>query len=326
MIEECTMSLSVGRNLLFASFLSAAVLALGVETARADSTPVTHCGQELSQAGDYHLAQDLGPCTGYGVVITASDVRFTLAGHTISGVSSQASCDLNNPQTGVDVRNPATGVRVSGGTVTGFVDGVIVTSGSRVTAMRVLDNCEFGILVYGTGGRVDTSIVTGSDDGILLCEAQRAVVTANEVFGNARYGVLLSCGVDANDGNHVVNNILRDNGLPAGDGGGLGIFAGNDHRIVGNAVAGNFMGMHLLSTTQTVIRDNTVNGNLTEGIVLTNLAHGNVVRANTAYHNGQTDLQDDNPRCDSNTWRRNLFLTDMVAGLPNGGPNAGCLR
>lgn len=325
MIEKWVTSLSVGRNLLSASFLATLVV-MSPEAARADSTPVSQCGQELSQPGDYHLAQDLGPCTGHGVVITASDVRFTLAGHTLSGVSSQASCDLDNPQTGVDVRNPATGVRVSGGTVTGFVDGILVTSGSRVTAMRVADNCEFGVLVTGTGSRVDTSIVSGSDDGILLCEAQGAVVTSNEVFGNARYGVLMSCDVGANDQNRVVRNILRDNGLPAGDGGGLAVFTGNAHRIAGNAISGNWLGIFLVTTNATVVQDNTVNGNQEEGIVLTNLAHGSLVRDNTAYHNGRVDLQDDNTRCDSNTWRRNLFLTDIVAGLSNGGPNAGCLR
>jgi parallel beta-helix repeat protein len=320
------MSLSVRGNVLSASFLVAAASVLTPGTARAASTPVTQCGQELSQPGDYHLAQDLGPCTGPGVVITASNVRLTLAGHTLSGVSSQASCDLDHPQIGVDVRNPATGVRVSGGTVTGFVDGISLTGGSQVTAMKVADNCLFGVMVTGTGSQVDTSRVSGSDDGIVLCEAQRAVVTSNDVFGNARYGVLISCGVGANDRNHVVQNILRDNGLPAGDGGGIAVFTGNDHRIVGNAISGNWLGMMLLSTGQTVIRENTVNGNLQQGIVLTDLAHGNVVRANTVYHNGQTDLQDDNAGCDGNTWRRNLFETDIVAGLPNGGPNAGCLR
>jgi parallel beta-helix repeat protein len=299
------------------------VLTFGPDTARAESTQVTYCGQELDQAGDYHLAQDLGPCTGHGVVITASDVRFTLAGHTITGLSS---CDMDNPQTGVDVRNPATGVRISGGTVTGFVDGISLTSGSRVTAMRVADNCFFGIIVNGTRGQVDTSIVSGSVDGVALCQAQDSVVTSNEIFGNSRYGVLMSCDIGANDHNTVAQNILRENGLPEGDGGGLGVFTGSGHRILGNAIGGNWLGLILLTTTGTEVSDNTVNGNLTEGIVLTGGAQGSTVGGNTAYHNGRTDLQDDNPTCGTNTWTGNLFLTDIVAGAPDDGPDAGCIR
>jgi hypothetical protein len=52
----------------------------------------------------------------------------TLAGYTISGVSTPESCDQNNPQLGINVMPRFTGVRVNGGTVRGFVD-------------RLLDQC-----------------------------------------------------------------------------------------------------------------------------------------------------------------------------------------
>lgn len=320
------------RYKLFVSSLAAIAAASGPATARAASTPVTQCGQELSEPGDYHLAEDIGPCTGHGVVITASQVHFTLAGHTISGVSSRTSCDMENPQTGVDVRSPATGVRVSGGTVTGFVDGISLSDGSRVTAMRVVDNCFWGVIVTGAG-QVDTSVVSGSgNDGIGLCQAHDALVTANEVVGSARYGISISCDVGGSDRNQVVRNILRDNGAPDGDGGGMAVFGGNDHHIEGNAISENFLGIYLLTTTGSTVRDNTVNRNRDAGIVLADGAAGSVVRANTAYHNGRVDLQDDNPGCGTNTWggiddwALNLFLTDTVAGSPDGGPLLGCIR
>jgi parallel beta-helix repeat protein len=299
------MRLSIARGFLFMSLVAAGALVLGPATARAESRPVSECGQELSDPGDYHLTQDIGPCTGHGVVITGSDVRLTLAGHTVSGLSNPASCD---PQIGIDVRNPATGVRISGGTVTGFADGVSLTGGSRVTALRVTDNCGFGIMVVGTGSQVDTSRVSGSVDGILLCGTEDAVVTSNEVFGNSRYGVLISCADAGDDHNHVVRNILRDNGPATGDGGGVGVFGGNEHEIAGNAISGNFLGITLLTSAQTVIDDNTVNGNQTNGIVLTAGAQGTAVHDNTAYGNGLVDLQDDNV-CGSNVWTANLFLT-----------------
>jgi parallel beta-helix repeat protein len=292
------MRVSIGRSVLVSSLAFAAASLASPSPARADSTPVTSCGQELDVAGDYHLVSDLGPCTGSGVVITASDVRLTLAGHTLSGVASPSGCE---PQIGVDIRNPATNVRVAGGTVTGFADGVSLTAGSHASALRVVDNCGFGIMVAGSGARVDTSLVSGSVDGIALCNASDALVTANDVFGNSRYGVLVSCGLGADNGNQIVQNILRENGLPGGDGGGIGVFSGSDHHIAGNHLVDNFIGVYLLTTA------------------------GTTVEGNTAYRN-TTDLVDDAVDCGSDTWTSNLFETDFVAGVPDGGPDGGCIR
>jgi parallel beta-helix repeat protein len=319
------MTASIGRKLLFAAPLAVALFGLGPRPAWAASKPVSVCGQELSEPGDYHLTQDIGPCTGHGVIITGSGIRFTLAGHTISGVSSQASCDVDNPQTGVDVRSPASRVRVSGGTITGFVDGISLGSRARATALRLIDNCIFGAVVSGMGSQVDTNVISGSDDGIVLCQAQGAVVSSNEVFDNARYAILLSCGTGSNQ-NQIVQNILRDNGLPSGDGGGIAIFNGDNNRIASNAIRGNFLGIFLSHTNQTLVQDNTVNGNLSVGIGVSGLSHGNLLRSNTAYNNGLVDMSDDNAGCNSNTWTTNLFVTDLVAGLPDGGPGVGCIQ
>jgi parallel beta-helix repeat protein len=315
------MRVSIGRSVLLSSL---AVVGASSALARAQSTPVTSCGQEITLAGDYHLASDLGPCSGPGVVVTASDVRLTLAGHTLTGVSSQAGC--TEPQIGVDVRNPATNVRVSGGTVTGFADGVSLTGGSRATALRVVDNCGFGIMVAGSGARVDTSLVSGSVDGIALCNASDALVTANEVFGHARYGVLVSCGLAGDDENRIVQNIVRDNGQPAGDGGGIGVFSGDRHVIAGNHLFGNFLGISVVTSAQTTVEDNTANGNATHGIVLGSGAVQTTATGNAAFLNGLVDLQDDSAGCGSSAWVLNLFGTDVVAGLPDGGASSGCIR
>jgi parallel beta-helix repeat protein len=256
------------------------------------------------------------------VIITASNVRFTLAGHTLSGVSSPASCD--NPQIGIDMRSPATGVHVSGGTVTGFVDGISMSADSRVTGMRVVDNCFWGVIVTGAG-QVDASVVSGSgNDGIALCGAHDALVTANEVVGSARYGISISCIADGTDRNHVERNILRDNGAPGG--GGIAVFGGNDHTIVGNAASDNWLGIYLLTTTGSTVSDNTVNRNRDGGIVLADGAHGTIAHGNTAFHNGLVDMQDDHPGCGTNEWTENFFLTDTVAGAPDGGPTVPCIQ
>jgi parallel beta-helix repeat protein len=302
---------------------SLAVVGAALVSPAAASTPVTACGQELDEAGDYHLAADLGPCSGHGVVITASDVHLTLAGHTLSGLSDAVTCA---PQIGIDIRNPATNVRVGGGTVAGFESGVSLTGGSRASALRVVDNCGFGILVAGTGARVDTSLVSGSVDGIALCNASEAVVTSNDVFGNSRYGVLVSCGLGDDDRNQIVQNILRENGQTGGDGGGIGVFTGDLLRIAGNHIVDNLVGINVLTSAGSMIEDNTVNGNASVGIVLTSGAADTTVTGNTAFLNGLVDLQDDSVECGSNSWSLDRFATDIVAGLPDGGPDAGCIR
>jgi parallel beta-helix repeat protein len=318
------MRLSIGRSFLFSSLGVACAVALWPAGAHAASTPVTYCGEELTQPGDYHLEADLGPCSGHGVVITGSDVRLTLAGHTLSGLSDATACQ---PQIGIDIRNSASNARVGGGTVTGFESGVSLTGGARASALRVLDNCGFGILVAGEGVRVDTSVVSGSVDGIAICNAKQALVTSNEVFGNSRYGVLVSCGLGQDDDNHVVQNILHDNGMPTtGDGGGVGVFSGNRLRIAGNNVTGNFAGINVMTSASATIEDNTVNTNATNGIVLGAGALDTSVLDNAAFLNGLVDMQDDADACGSNTWTANRFVSDLVAGLPNGGPDVPCLQ
>src|SRR5437899_9880835 len=153
-----------GGLLVFVFGLMTPLLAVG--PTQAQSTPVTACGQVLSVAGQYYLAGDLGPCSGDGVVITASGVHFTLASHTISGMSSPNSCNLQQPQIGVNVNGvsgPVSDVLVNGGTVTGFVDGIDLNfaSASRVNAMTLMANCVSGMAIGASDGiEVDTNVVT----------------------------------------------------------------------------------------------------------------------------------------------------------------------
>lgn len=51
-----------------------------------------------------------------------------------------------------------------------------------------------------------------------------------------------------------------------------------------------------------------------------------MIRLNTVLGSGDTDMLDGSAGCDGNTWRNNIFKTDLVAGASDGGPNAGCIR
>ena len=107
------MTASIGRKLLFAAPLAVALFGLGPRPAWAASKPVSVCGQELSEPGDYHLTQDIGPCTGHGVIITGpvDSARDAVVGFQWQGFSGRlhdsllaaspsgeaCSCGLNPP-------------------------------------------------------------------------------------------------------------------------------------------------------------------------------------------------------------------------------------
>ena len=303
-------------------------LLIGVGPARAQSTPVTTCGQVLSAPGQYHLTDDLGPCSGDGVVITATGVNFTLAGHTISGTSSPNSCNLQQPQIGISVIGSVSGVRVNGGTVTGFVDGIDLSfaSSSRVDAMTLVSNCVFGMAIGNSDGiEVDTNVVTSSGlDGVGIGSSHNVVVHSNDISGNARAGVDIS---NFADNNTIQRNILNDNGPNTG-GFGVAIFNGNGNIIRGNATSHNHAGIFLAQSGNTgnIAEGNTANGNSSTGISIAAGATSNIVRKNIAMGNGVVDLADGNAACGSNRWRNNTFASDQVVSASDGGPETGCIR
>jgi parallel beta-helix repeat protein len=313
---------NVVRRAATAGCLALGVLALG---ARVDAQPqVTECGRILTDPGNYYLTGDLGPCTGHGVVVAASNVNLTLAGFTIRGVSGPGACNLDEPQSGVVLQPGTSQVLVSGGTIQGFVDGINVGGAdSRVTAMTLADNCFFGMTVSGPDHNVDANVVTGSGtDGIALCEATNALVGSNHVRGSGRFAVIASC--PAND-NHIVNNVLEGNGLPVGDGGGVAIYNGERNRIADNAIRGNWDGIWLSYGPSTIVSGNVVNGNMSGGIGVSALSPSSQVTGNTAFTNNLFDLSDESLACGSTTWAANFFATDSVAGVSDNGPGFGCI-
>jgi len=308
--------------------------------ARAGSTAVTTCGQVLRTAGDYELAQDVGPCQGDGVVIAANGEHLTLAGHTIAGVNPPSVCNFRTTgatQAGVRAEGPFTDLLINGGTITGFVQGIRLVGlptaplAFTVTAMTVTDSCELGIAVhFAQDGLIATSVVTGNGlDGIGLVGAgvgvlQNITIEDNHVSGNARYGIL-----DEGNNINIRDNIVNDNAALF-TGAGIAVFR-NDNTINRNAInntnvppgAVGAPGIILASGVQNnVVTGNTANGNVT-GIDIERNASSNTIKGNIAHGNSSADMQDANPACDANTWKANNFDTALVAGVAVG--NAGCI-
>lgn len=211
----------------------AVTLLLGPGSAQALTPvdPAGGCPQTLSTPGEYVLTGDL-TCSGAvsGVIITASNVVFHLAGHTISNTT----CDLDVGFGVIFVESGTSGVRIDGGTISGFNDGInlLFSSASRVSAMTVRDACVFGITVSGQNNRLDKNVVTKNGlDGVALGEASGTVITSNDISGNVRDGVEIS---NFSDNNIVDNNIIHNNGV--NEGAGVAIFNGTNNVIRNNAL------------------------------------------------------------------------------------------
>lgn len=301
----------------------ATILLLTVDPAQA-LTPVDPsggCPQTLSAPGEYILTGDL-TCTGAvsGVIITASSVIFHLAGHTISNTT----CDLSQTFGGIFVQGGIAGVQIDGGTVSGFNDGIILSSSaSRVRGMTMADACVFGMAVSGQNNRLEKNVVTKSGvDGIGLGQASRTRVTANNISDNVRVGVDIS---NFSNKNIVEDNIINNNGISSGEQGGVAIFNGTDNIIRNNAVNNNFGGI-LIESPGNLVLGNTVNGSTNTGIAISTVGASSTVIKNTVLGNGVTDMSDGSASCDANTWKNNTFQTDLVVGSSDGGPSVGCIR
>jgi parallel beta-helix repeat protein len=296
-------------------------------------TPVTTCGEVLNQPGEYVLTTNLD-CSGAtgdynGVTITASNVNFHLAGHTIAS----SDCDTNRNISGIAVAGGLTNVKIDGGAIIGFNDGIVLASSfSQVKGMTVQNACVFGIAVQGSNNVVQTNVVTGSgSDGIILSPATRANITSNYSSGNKRAGIAVS---DFAYDNTIEKNVLNNNG-GTGEGAGVIVFNGTKTMIRYNTANNNdFAGIRIASATNprneagplTTVMGNTVSGNANVGIWIQANAPLSSVSANTAFGNGDTDLLDEVYSCGTNTWLNNLFMTDLAGGVPDGGPKAGCIQ
>lgn len=297
------------------------------QSAQAQPMQVTTCGQTLSNAGVYVLATDLN-CTAAtgditGVQITASNITFHLAGHTISS----PVCDDSRNVTGIFVVGGITNVKIDGGNVSGFNDGVVLSSSnSTVKGMKVSGACFSGIHVQGANNRVEKISATGNGDGVSLLSTKNATVRCNYLSGNTRNGVTVSGTGTTNsflDANIIEDNIINNNGSVGGFG--VSIINGSYNIIRDNAINHNRNGI-FIDTPNNRVRGNTVNGSTDVGISIGSSGTTNNVRRNTVLGSGNTDMTDDNAGCDANTWRNNIFMTDLVAGVSDGGPNTGCIQ
>ena len=187
----------------------------GSQPQQAEPTTVTDC-TVIDRAGRYQLAADIDT-DGTCIEITASDVYFDGAGHSINDI------DPNSGGNGIEVNANATG-RVSNVTVTDvrLTNWVWNDFGSTGMALR-MERVD--------GATVTDLNVTGGNHGIRLRNVTESTIARNDVSQVNNHGVY----VDRNsDG-----NTLSENTITQADRRGLLLQSASNNTVDDNLIAGS---------------------------------------------------------------------------------------
>ena len=196
------------------------------------------CGDVITQST--RLANDIGPCSGDGIVIGADNVRLDLNGHRVFGTPE--------PGEGAGILiSQRTGVHITDGTVTDFDGGIVIEGGSRnmVKGITARDN-------IGRSAFDDSDTLYG--DGIAILSSTDNRIIKNRAIHNGPFsGIGVFQQVDSDhprdvsgpaSGNQIINNEVGDNDIcrdvgPC-DNDGIRLEPGaHDNDVIGNVVTGS---------------------------------------------------------------------------------------
>lgn len=213
----------------------------------ASAAPVVTCGQVITTTTT--LTNNVGPCSGTGIVIGADNITLNLNGKKISGNFDEGA---GGEFAGVEILEHS-GVTVTGGrptrpgVITGFEAGVTIDGGVNLVGGNTLSNLR----VMRNVGPDTTDAVLG--DGIVVFTSPNNRILNNTLSRNGRYdGIgVLGFGSDNNliKGNNVNQTSLITNAGQTG----LGIILNAalfdpsptpsasifDNQVVGNTVRAN---------------------------------------------------------------------------------------
>ena len=190
--------------------LSAALLATTGLAAAASPAAAKHieCGTVITRSVTLH--DDVGPCTGDGLVVRAKSKNLVLDlnGHTVVGDHSAATATTPE-HVGIRVVR-STGVTVRNGTVRGFEAGVALMGGggNTVTGLEVHDNMN-ALRPYDPSNPEHVGCSVG--DGITTFNSHGNTIAGNRVSNNGPFsGISL---VQDSDGNVVRDNTVFNNNV-----------------------------------------------------------------------------------------------------------------
>jgi parallel beta helix pectate lyase-like protein len=291
----------------------------------ATSAFAVECGDTLGPGGTYELDKDL-QCQLPSTIPRTTPALVLLSGARLEMRHHSLTC-LNNPQeTVIGIQLHGKGAALRGGSIEncGYAVELLDEGGHSVSNMSisgdfanlinirsprnmVRDNIlssgdwAFAVLAdenillrnQSLSGQGDGFMVGGSRNLLIdnsvtssVCNGFAVTGSDNLLIHNESVGTLL-CGTFSIRGerNALVRNTARDS---VSDG--FGVF-GSGHTFVNNVARSNAgSGLHVLSGST-----------------------GNSIIRTIAADNAVFDLQDDNPDCDNNRWRANVFRTSNNA-------------
>lgn len=302
----------------FSATLAALALLPSTATAGPTPMPVSEC-RTLDAPGAYVLTVDIAVVDTTCIEITAGDVTFDLAGHTLSctGAGFAGTCQV--PQFtsfGINVASGLTGITLTGpGTIAGFDNGVVISeSNAHVRGLSITGppcdptDCSRplsqGIIVIGESAvNLSGNSVRDHFYGLRLVEVPcpgadaACVFNGNTVRGSTHWGILVDNSTDYT----MTRNVVRSNGTIAMfelfHAGGIALGSGS----VGLTIAGNDAsdnvgwGIGLAPpTNDNIIVNNTARGNQAGGA---RSGIGDFEAADLLGFPGSTNTWNDNNRC-----------------------------
>jgi hypothetical protein len=295
-----------------------------VFVSRASATHV-QCGDTITQSTtlDSDVVCPSGTNFGYGLNITANDVRVDLAGYTIRGAGDR----FNGILGGLDSGSAVQRVVILNGTIEGFHTGIrmgavdshirrLTINGATEYGIHIssdgsgagLDNCQSGVINCVVRNVVNMDPL-GSDTGIIMSGPGNHA-WGNTIRGVPRYGILASgdrtrvalnriegCGdgfgifVNSYPTYAIVwsNTVMACSNVTGGEGIRVGGLGDRYARIRLNTVTGAANGIAVYDPAA-LIAQNDASGNTFDGIRVPRVADGEgfavVVRQNNADNNG----------------------------------------
>ena len=267
----------------------AAFVALSV---RAGSLYGQSCGSTITKSTTLHA--NLGPCSGDGLFIGASNIILNLNGFSITGPGTPMGV------IGVWVLAGNTGVKINGpGIITGFDQGILLdglTDGSRVTQVQLLGNFFNGIEVGSNTNTIINNTVSSS-----ACYGIKVGNNNNQLTGNAIRGAtdVLGSGTCATENEPpaggtgiwivvALGTVVRNNTVNASSNGLFTDGFSSGTTIANNDFSGNTQD-GLTSQGQATMTSNQANGNGRDGISIAQ-GSGSVIQSNTANSNGRRGI------------------------------------
>ena len=334
--------------------LSALALVLGTLAVMAAPASAAHvsCGQLVTT--NITLDSNVGPCTGDGLIVVASNVTINLNGFKIfaaNGTGDHAGITVGRLAAGpLAPGGPVAplevnGVTVKNGTVEGFDAGVVLAGGSGHTVQNMIVQNNVNDYLAPPCNLGDGIAIFNSDDNKIL---------DNRVINNGPFGGISI--IEDSDRNLISGNVVLGHNLRSRSGSGCGNMnqdegiriegpGANDNIVENNRVEGSGLagiGLHgfvcgdpnpannTAPNTGTIVRRNTVVNNEQDGIsflqqgpaAIVCPAYGSIIERNISSNNGGDGIFVAHNSHD-NTISHNVTSNNLMAGIRLNDPTFG---